>query len=195
MHFAMNAEWFSGPWSASTMRILVWTTNRHCSHWTIMKNESISLILVFLEVTEDHVNRIFLPDLCFENAQYLIKHHQILDKILRQLWHRIVPDLEQCMHHSGRGTMLAPFRIWHSSSPVQTSTGVCVCVRVLSNDWLHPRLGLRNPRFRLRVWIFQDCWWSLEVRLELLWPMYDPLDLKIQLRKVLRLLVFLARAP
>ncbi len=31
--------------------------------------------------------------------------------------------------------------------------------------------------------------------MELLWPMYGPLDLNIQLRKVFRLFVFLARAP
>ena len=31
--------------------------------------------------------------------------------------------------------------------------------------------------------------------MELVWPIYGPLDLTIHLRKVFRLLVFLARAP
>ena len=60
---------------------------------------------------------------------------------------------------------------------------------------LQPRRGIRNPRSRPRVWIFSKFLVTLEVRLELLWPILGPLDLVIHLGKVSRLRISSARAP
>ena len=59
----------------------------------------------------------------------------------------------------------------------------------------HHASGPREAGFRPRVWIFSKFLVTLEVRLELLWPILGPLDLAIHLGKALRLRISSARAP